>query len=52
MAVGLNEGGAQDDQKLTIAGDFGSIRLSNDMEDDGDEAQWTLVDWLTMKQHH
>ena len=38
MAVGLNEGGAQDDQKLTIAGDFGSIRLSNDQEDVGDGA--------------
>ena len=36
MAVGLNEGGAQDDQKLTIAGDFGSIRLSNDQEGVGD----------------
>ena len=36
MAVGLNEGGSQDDQKLTIAGDFGSIRLSNDQEGVGD----------------
>ena len=38
MAVGLNEGGSQDDQKLTIAGDFGSIRLSNDQEGVGDGA--------------
>lgn len=38
MAVGLNEGGSQDDQKLTIAGDFGSIRLSNDQEGVGDAA--------------
>ena len=38
MAVGLNEGGSQDDQKLTIAGDFGSIRLSNDQEGVGDSA--------------
>ena len=38
MAVGLNEGGAQDDQKLTIAGDFGSLRLSNDQEGVGDAA--------------
>ncbi|EHI48385.1 hypothetical protein HIMB100_00019690 [SAR116 cluster alpha proteobacterium HIMB100] len=38
MAVGLNEGGSQDDQKLTIAGDFGSLRLSNDQEGVGDSA--------------
>ena len=38
LAVGLNEGGTMDDQKLSIAGDFGTVRFSNIQEGVGDSA--------------
>jgi len=38
MGVGLNEGGDTDDQYFDIAGDFGTLRLSNDLEGLADSA--------------
>ena len=38
MGVGLNEGGDTDDQYFDIAGDFGTIRLSDDLEGLADSA--------------
>ena len=36
LAVGLDQGGNMDDEKLSIAGDFGTIRISQDQEGVGD----------------
>ena len=36
MAADVNEGGDMDDEHLTIAGDFGSIKFSQDIEGVGD----------------
>ena len=38
LAVGLSGAGNVDDEKLSISGDFGTIRLSNDQEGVGDAA--------------
>jgi len=38
FAVGVNEGGTMDDQRLDIAGDFGTLRLSNIDEGLADQA--------------
>ena len=49
MDMGLNEGGGQDDQSLTIAGDFGSIKFETG--DDGVAAQTTLTQLLPKTRH-
>ena len=38
MGAGVNEGGSMDDQYLDIAGDFGTIRLSDNLEGLADSA--------------
>lgn len=38
MGAGLNEGGAMDDQYVDIAGDFGTLRLSDNLEGLADQA--------------
>ena len=38
LAVGLSGAGNVDDEKLSISGDFGTIRISNDQEGVGDSA--------------
>jgi len=48
MGVGLDEGGNTDDQYFDIAGDFGTIRLSDDLEGLADSAMdETVADNMT-----